>query len=176
MSQSPYATESGPTCTSALADAADSAGFTFVATWYDTPNYKDFFIERIANDQNSATHSWQILLNDAPILVGGCQQKVTEGQRVLFAFRPNPPPPQPTECLLLNLTAPVQTAQVGVPYHVKVTDDATGAAIEGASVGGVSTDKDGAAEITFTCSGAKELTATAPNYLQSNVIEVTVSP
>ena len=75
---------------------------------------------------------------------------------------------------LLKLTASSETAQVGKPYSVKVTDGATGDPIEGATVGDVSTDNAGVAEIIFKCSGMKKLKAEAPDTLRSNAIKVTV--
>jgi len=75
---------------------------------------------------------------------------------------------------LLKLAASSKTALVGRPYSVKVTNGATGDPVEGATVGDVSTDEAGVAEMIFKCSGTKRLKAEAPDSLRSNAVKVTV--
>lgn len=164
----PYATEPGPTCTSALADAADHAGFTFDGKW--SPSLEDYLITRIADSQQTDTKAWGLWLNYKFLQVGGCQQKVTDGQEILWAFNST------KDKYLLKLTAPSQFARVGESYTITVTDGPTALPIEGATVGDATTDKAGVAKVTFKCPGVKKLKAEAPDSLRSNAIRVTVLP
>jgi len=82
----PYSVEPGtdpePTCTTALANASEKAGFTWDANWSN--EFKDFFITHIANDSGTPTKAWLLYVNDVPAQVGGCQQKVKDGDRVCY--------------------------------------------------------------------------------------------
>ena len=109
-------------------------------------------------------------LNYKFLQVGGCQQKVTDGQDILWAFNAT------RHKHLLKLTTSSEFSCVGEPYTLTVTDGATGIPFEGATVGGATTDKAGVAKITFKCPGIKRLKAEAPDSLRSNVIKVTVHP
>jgi len=167
ISPSFYTSEPGPTITSALADAADLAGFTFDGKWY--PSLEDFMITRIANTQQTDTEYWGLWLDYKFLQVGGCQQKVTDAQDILWGFGAS------KKKYLLKLAAASEFALVGEPYAVTVLDGLTGDHVEGATVGGVTTDEYGAANITFNCAGIKRLKAEAPDSLRSNTIKVNVN-
>jgi len=155
----------GPTCTSALAIAADLAHFTFDGTF--DPEFDDFFITRIAGSEETSTEFWGLLLNFQFTPVGGCQQEVTNGDDVLWAFNAF------NAVHFLKLQGP-NVAHVSEPITVTVTDGMTGEAVEGATVHGQTTDADGNARIVFHEPGAVSLKATAPSSIRSNAVIVLV--
>jgi hypothetical protein len=141
-------------------------GFTFDATWNE--EYQDFFITRIANDRQTTTEFWLGWLDYQSLQVGGCQQKVTNGQDVLWAFGVT------QNMRLLKLSPLIGIARVGTPYRLTVINGATGDPIEGATVDGVRTNSAGVAEITFESPGLRKLKAEAADCLRSNIIRVLV--
>jgi len=155
----------GPTCTSALADAADAAGFTFDGDWY--PSFNDFIITRIANSQ---AENWKLWVDHAESTVGGCQMGVNQGQEVLWALVPS------STKYALKLGGP-ETARVNQQYTATVTylDGATPHPFQGATVRGVTTNANGEATFTFTSPGREKLKAEAPDCVRSNTINVVVS-
>jgi hypothetical protein len=127
------------------------------------PEFDDFFITSIDNFNQTATEFWGILLNYQFTAVGGCQQEVTEGQDVLWAFNAF------NAEFFLKLTGPY-IARIGEPVTVNVTDGATGLDVEGAVVNGVSTNADGQATITFHEFGEHVLKAEKINAIRSNAL------
>jgi hypothetical protein len=75
-----------PTPTAAAADAMALEGQTFDGIWY--PGYDDYFITRFGPDAEDAarTESWGVIVNNVFTPVGGCQQRLEEGDEVLWAF------------------------------------------------------------------------------------------
>jgi len=156
----------GPTCTTALDDANRISNFGFDGTY--SSSFDDFLITTISNETPTDLAFWQINLNFQPTQVGGCQQKVKEGDQVLFAVVSN------ITTARLKLTGP-RNAVVGTPVNVKVTNE-TGAPIDGAAVKGQTTDPQGIASVTFTNAekGLQKLKATKTNTVRSNAIEILV--
>ena len=95
----------------------------------------------IADTQQTATEFWGVWLNYKFLQVGSCQQKVTDGQDILWVFNAS------NKKHFLKLAASSRAAYMGKSYLIRVTDGATGDPIEGVTVGGVITDKAGVAEI-----------------------------
>jgi hypothetical protein len=111
-----------------------------------------------------------VLLDYTPLIVGGCQRSVTVGQNILWAFDGF------NKMYFLHLEGPSE-AYVGVPFEVKVTsrNGQIRTPIEGATVGGATTNSNGVATITFQSAGIKTLKAEARCAVRSNAINVTVS-
>jgi hypothetical protein len=76
----------GATPTAAAVDAMALVGATFGGRWY--PGYDDYFITRFGPDAEDAARiaSWGVIVNDVFTAVGGCQQRLDEGDEVLWAF------------------------------------------------------------------------------------------
>jgi len=162
----------GPTCITALDDANKIRNFGFDGTF--NSYYEDFLISTINNETPSNPAFWQISLNFQPIQVGGCQQKVKEGDQVLFAVVPNWNPPTPS----LRLTGP-RTAVTGRAFNVTVTvinDAGNAVPFQGAMVGGQTTNAQGIASVTLTTIGLQRLnaTTTTPRTVKSNTLEILI--
>jgi len=155
----------GATCTSALADASELAHFTFDGT-FDT-EFDDFFITTIAGNAQTATQFWGLLLNFQFTPVGGCQQEVTKGQDVLWAFDAF------NKVNFLKLSGPKAVAK-NRPFNVTVIDGSTSVPISGAAVGGATTNAAGQATITLHKRGQHVLKATRDDSIRSNGLTVEV--
>jgi hypothetical protein len=99
--------------------------------------------------------------------VGGCQQKVTKGQDVLWAFNAF------NAQNFLKLTGP-ELAFTGYPAVYTVTDGATGLVVEGATVGGGTTNSSGEVALTFNRVGVRDLKAEKANAIRSNAVVTVV--
>ncbi|MDJ1135090.1 hypothetical protein [Streptomyces iconiensis] len=157
----------GPTATSALDDAARLAPFTWDGTYW--AEFDDILVTRIGDTAQTDTEFWGILRNYAFTPVGGCQQRVQNGDEILFAFDAF------AADHFLKLKGP-HAAKVGKPATVTVTDGATGEPIAGATVGGQSTGADGKARVVFKKAGAESLKAEHPDAVRSNALRVAVLP
>ncbi|KZS90432.1 hypothetical protein SISNIDRAFT_457581 [Sistotremastrum niveocremeum HHB9708] len=159
----------GPTCTSALDDGSLHQRRFIWDGPFDPPdfNFDDYLITSIGGVAQTDTQFWGILLDFQFTPVGGCQQQVTHGQEVLFAFDAF------SKNFFLKASGPV-VAKVGKPVVVTVIDGTTGVAIEGASIGGVLTDANGHASLTFGTVGLKKLKATRSDSIRSNAVEILV--
>jgi hypothetical protein len=158
----------GPTMTGALDDASIAGGFTWSGTWFSS--FNDFGIDRIAADTNGGAPnvpSWGYALNYTPSQVGGCQQQLTTGDDVLFAYDFF------SKAHLLKLSGPA-TANVGEPVRMTVVDGQNGSPVAGAGVGGQSTGADGSATLTFGAPGIQVLKADKADSVRSNPISVCV--
>ncbi|KAF7790668.1 hypothetical protein EIP86_001624 [Pleurotus ostreatoroseus] len=163
----------GPTCTSALEDASKLKHFTWDGTFF--ADFDDFLITRIARSEQTATEFWGLLLNFQFAPVGGCQQQVKLGDKVLWAFDAF------DKTHFLSLAGPV-TAGVGKPATFTVTDGSSGDAVANATVrstgGGepvAVTDRDGRVQLTFHTAGVHSLKADRADSLRSNKVDVIVS-
>ncbi len=155
----------GNTPTATLDTAASQNGFTWDGTF--TPQFDDYFITRIGPDAQTETQFWGILVNYQFIEVGGCQFQTQPNDEILFAFdafnKEN----------FLKLTrdqsGPLKT---NTPFTVTVTDGQDGTPVEGATVGGQTTDANGQARITFSRRGKYQLKAERSDSIRSNAISV----
>jgi len=128
----------------------------------------DFFITSIGGETPTGKDFWKICLNLQPISVGGCQQKVKEGDEVLFAYAT-----QDVTAHYLELTGP-GLAVLFTPVTLVVTDG-TGRPVSGAQVDGHLTDDLGRVTLTFTHVGTQTLKAEKqPDSIRSNILAIQV--
>lgn len=151
----------GPTATSALDTGSLTAGFTFDGTYNST--FDDFLISRIGGETQTSTQFWGVLLNGALTPVGGCQQQVTTGDEVLWAFDAF------SKSHVLKLAGP-RSARVGQPATYHLTDAQTGAAVAGADVNGGTTDAAGNATLTFTAPTVVRVKGERADSIRSNAV------
>src|SRR5256885_9027765 len=104
----------GGTPTTALDDASKAAGFTWDGSY--SSSFNDFLVERIATDGGVGApftgSFWNLIVNRAGAMAGGCQIRVNGGDQVLLEWQDGTKPN-------LQLTAPA-AAQVGQPVDVSV--------------------------------------------------------
>ncbi|KAG5717544.1 hypothetical protein E4T56_gene2230 [Termitomyces sp. T112] len=155
-----------PVATAALDDAAMTGNFTWNGTW--TPSLDDYFMTQIASVPASPTslQNWFLYLNYHPAQVGGCQLKVNEGDKVLWAFGPSAP-------IALHLDGPKEVVvKSWNMFHV--TDGLNGHPIAGASVEGNRTDGNGDVWLKFSDIGMKSIKAENYGSIRSNALQVNV--
>ena len=99
-------------------------------------------------------------------MIGGCQQVVTKGQEVLWAY-------DLFGKKLLHASGPKHT-RVGKQVSVKVVDTEKGKPVAGATIGGQKTNAKGIAKLRFKKRGTKRLKARAPKSIRSNELTVKV--
>jgi hypothetical protein len=139
---------------------------------YDS-EFDDFFITRIGSSAQTATQFWGLLLDYQFTPVGGCQQEVTAGQHVLWAFDAF------NKSYFLKL-ALQGTAQPVVGGHATftVTDGTTGVIIPGATVSDgketATSASDGTVTVKFTSPGIKTFKASRDDSLRSNGVTIVV--
>jgi hypothetical protein len=161
----------GPSATAALDDAAAADAFTWDGTF--STGFDDFFITRIAEDAQTDTQFWGVLLNFQFTPVGGCQQRVHFADQVLFAFDAF------NKQHFLRLTGP-NVVHAGQPMTVRAVDGQSGQPIPGATVGPIdntaiaTTDASGRAQVTFQNTGLKRLKAERADSIRSNALSVLV--
>ncbi|KAK7018362.1 surface cell-adhesion protein [Favolaschia claudopus] len=156
----------GPTCTSALDDAARKEGFQWDGTFFE--EFDDYFITSIANSTETTTQFWGILLNFVFTPVGGCQQEVKPEDHILWAFDAF------NAEHFLKLMGP-KIAKKGIPTEFFVTDGATsGVPVAGASVHSETSGTDGSVKVTFRKKGRHGLKATKDGSIRSNQVFVEV--
>lgn len=156
----------GPTLTGALDDAAHLEGFTWDGQWFSS--FEDYFITRIGGSQNTASKFWGLLKGYEFIDVGGCQERVSNGDQFLIAY----------EALdtqqYLRLSSASYSTKVGEPVIITVTNGTAQTPVEGATVNGQMTDADGKVTLTFTSGGLRQLKAEKLNAIRSNAIAIFV--
>ncbi len=102
-----------PTGTAATVDALSLLGKGFDGQWYD--DYEDYLITRLADE----TRSWRLFRNDAFTPVGGCQLRLGEGDRVLWAGTGGP-------LLALSVTGSTATTSPGATVYLAGADGSQG--------------------------------------------------
>jgi hypothetical protein len=158
----------GPTPTAALDSAAASSGFTWNGPWFES--FGDYGVSRVAETEQTETEFWGVLVDYQFSSVGGCQQEVTPGQEVLWAFNAF----EAAHFLKLQKAKHSQNTVV-------VTDGMTGAPVENATVGpvnnttGVMTNAHGEATLTFSTPGKHPVKASQPGSIRSNAIVIKTS-
>ena len=168
------------TPTAALDAAAKLKGFTYDGDTDDDIN--DYYITRISTSDATDFDNkfWGTLVNykisthPEGITLSGCQQKVNEGDEVLWAFIAEPPCCD-NHYVFLKLAPTVGTVQKGKGFVVTVTDGMTGAAVKNASVDGVHTDANGKATLYLFKAGFFQFKAHQTGSVRSNVMNVTVT-
>jgi hypothetical protein len=159
-------TVSGATATSALDDAVKLAGLTWQGS-FDS-SFDDFIVNKIGPDAATQTQFWGVGVNGKSLEVGGCQQVVSAGDEVLWAYDLF------SKAHVLRATGGPKV-RAGRIYKVKVVDTQNGnAAVGGALIGGKKTNSQGIAKLRFKTIGTKRLKATEATSVRSNQLKVKV--
>jgi hypothetical protein len=154
-----------PTPTAALDDAARENSVSWDADWFGT----DFFVNRVADEPQTSSQFWGLIVNGKFSDVGGCQVKLNQGDETLYAFDAF------SKTAVLRLAGP-DTATVGQPLNVTVTDTQSSTPAASASVHGVTTGGDGVATLTFNEEGIYRLKAERSDAVRSNALVVCTDP
>jgi hypothetical protein len=160
-------TTPGPVATAALDDGARVNGFGWDATW--SAGFSDFLVAQVGGESQTTTQFWGYLVNFAFPSVGGCQQKVSQGDEVLWVFDAF------NKTRALKLSGP-GSATTGSPVTVQVVDGADGSPQAGATVNGSPTGADGRATLSFTAPGIYRLKAERADAVRSNRVILCVDP
>jgi hypothetical protein len=155
-----------PTATAALDDGARLNNFTWDADWF--ASFNDFIVTRVAGEAATSSQFWGFGVNFKFATVGGCQARVHQGDEVLWIFDAF------SKAHVLKLAGP-SAATTGAPVTVTVTNG-DGAPIAGATVGGVQTDADGKATLSFAQAGVHRLKAERADSVRSNSLTVCADP
>ena len=131
-------------------------------------DHDDFHITSIGGDATIGFYYWVIMLN-FEYVPDGCQQKVKEGDEVLFAYAKQ----HVTENFYLKLTGP-PVAVLFKPVTLVVTNGVGGLPVSGAQVDGHLTDDLGRVTLTFTKLGTQTLKAEKPRWIRSNALTIQV--
>lgn len=158
----------GPTLTGGLDDAAKLKGFTWDGPWF--PSFEDYYITQIGGSQNSTSKFWGLLKGYEFTAVGGCQERVSDGDQFLIAYGALTTPAQ----LYLRLSSSGNYTRVGEPVVVTVTNGTAQTPVRGATVHGQTTDANGSATLIFTSTGFWQLKAEKLNAIRSNGILIFV--
>jgi hypothetical protein len=155
----------GPVPTSALEDGEGPGGYSWAGDYFS--GFEDYAITRIGFQSQNSSQFWGVFVNGVATQVGGCQQIVSSGDEVLWAFDAF------SKERTLRLDGPVN-ATVGQSLTLRVTDGGDGAPLAGASVGGSQTGADGRAQVTYGQPGVYRLKAERPQAVRSNALVVCV--
>ena len=98
--------------------ALGRTGSIWDATW--NPSFSDFLVSQVGGESATSTQFWGYLVNFTFPSVGGCQQKVNQGDEVLWVFDAF------SKTGALKLSGP-GSATIGAPVTVQVTDGSNGA-------------------------------------------------
>jgi len=156
----------GPTRGAALQAAATGpGGFSFEGSW--STKYEDASFSEIAGESVAYEDATGAFLgeykNGVSSQVGSCQDKIADGDDVLYAYAPFGTP-------LLKLSGPGIADPAG-PATLRVSDATTGAPIAGATVGGAKTTADGTVRVAISLA-ANSFKATKPGTVRSNRLSV----
>jgi hypothetical protein len=157
----------GPSATAGLDDAARLAGFTWDGT-YDN-GFDDYFVTRVASEPQTSSEFWGFFVNGEAPPIGGCQERVHQGDEILWAFDAF------SKVRALRLAGP-SSATTNQPVVVRVTDVHDGSPQSGASVGGSTTGPDGTSALTFSNPGVFRLKAEKAESVRSNSLVLCVDP
>lgn len=157
----------GPTRGAAfVAAAAGPGGFSFRGTWF--ASFQDVAFDTIAGQSvafDATTNSFLVEYKNAvSSLVGSCQDKIADGDDVLYAYGTGSEQ-------LLRLSGPA-TVRPGATATLRVSDAASNAPVAGATVGGVGSAADGSVQVLFSARGPRTLKASKPGAIRSNGVTV----
>jgi hypothetical protein len=159
-----------PTRAAAVAEAAERTPFAIRGQWFSSfgsPSFDEVAGEDVRYDPATFRYLAEYK-NDQFSSLGSCGDPVQSGDDVLFAYADGSE-------RLLALSGPA-SARPDQAVSVKVTDAATGAPVEGASVGDRFTAADGTAVVgPFSQRGANDLKASKPGTIRSNRVRVCVT-
>lgn len=157
----------GPSATAALDDASKLGGFTWDGTY--NQGFDDYFVSRVGPDPQTQSQFWGVFVNGVASQVGGCQQRVRQGDEVVWAFDAF------SKSHALRLTGPASVT-TGRQVAVRVTDSATGAPIAGAGIAGTVTGGDGNATFSLSDPGVYRLKAERSDSVRSNSLVMCADP
>ena len=157
----------GPTPTSALDDGEALGNYTWAGTWFSS--FEDYSVDRVGPDAATSSEFWGQLVNFKFSQVGGCQERISTGDEVLWAFDAF------SKTQAAKLAGPT-TATVGKPFTVTVTNGDTGAPLAGHTVGTGVTGADGKASLAYDQAGIYKLKASRADSVRSNALNVCVDP
>lgn len=159
-------TVAGPTATGALDSAVKLSGLAFQASYNES--FSDFVVNKIGPDAATDAQFWGVGLNGKPLEVGGCQQLVSDGDEVLWAYDLF------SKKHVLRATA-AKRIRAGRVLTVRVTDTQNNRApVAGARIGGKKTNSKGVVKLRFRTTGTKRLKATRADSVRSNQLTVKV--
>jgi hypothetical protein len=165
----PHACGAVVTSGQVIAAAAASTPFTIAGTWNDgfgSPTFDAVAGEDVKFEPATGRYLGEYM-NGVSQDAGSCAVPVTNGDRVLFAFAA-------FRAKALALSGPA-SARPGETVTLKVTDAATGAAIEGADVGGAKSAADGSVTVGPLAVGVHDFKAEQAEQIRSNRVRVTVT-
>ncbi|KAL9043733.1 MAG: hypothetical protein Q9214_003089, partial [Letrouitia sp. 1 TL-2023] len=142
--------------------------FPYEANWYE--DWNDYSVVTIDKERGN----WLLFYNLNQTNAGGCQQKVSQVDEVLWAWSASADPTP------LSLYPKVLKVNKDSEYIVAVTDGRTGSPVSGAEVSDTSgifsifTDSSGAATLNFPILGDFTYKATYDGSIRSNALNVTV--
>ena len=103
----------GPTGTAATADALSLLGKGFDGQWFE--EYEDYLVSRLGDE----VRSWRLFRNDGFTTIGGCQLRLNEGDRVLWAGSSG-------ALLPLTVTGDTATTAAGATVYAAGADGSQG--------------------------------------------------
>jgi hypothetical protein len=154
----------GPTLLGAFDTAVRGAGISWLGKF--STEFEDFTIDRVGPDASDTKNNryWGQVLNFKDTQVGGCQQQLKAGDRVLVAFNSYGHPK-------LRLKGPRQVT-AGQRFRVTVVDGQTGKPYEGATVRRNLTDANGHVTVMLPRAGTYRFKARDQGAVRSNALEV----
>ena len=157
----------GPTLLGAFDLAVQKATISWLGKF--STEFSDFTIDRVGPDSSDTKRGryWGQVLNFQDTQVGGCQQQLKAGDRVLVAFNSYGHPK-------LRLKGPRQ-ATAGKEFQVTVVDGQTGKPYEGATVRRNLTDANGHVKVMLPRVGTYRFKARDFGAVRSNALVVHAS-
>jgi hypothetical protein len=157
-----------PTRGAALAEAAERTPFAIAGSWnaqFGAPSFTQVAGENVAYD--AATDRFLVeIKNGVGSNFGACGDPIQTGDEVVFAYAR-------FGDRVLRLSGPT-TAQPETQVSVRVTDAGNGSPVQGASVGGATTDADGWATVGPLAAGEHALQAAKTGVIRSNHLRLCV--
>lgn len=162
--------ESKPCAT--ITSAINDAVFTWDGTWYK--RYQDYLITSIGGSSPVPNKYWGLFIGYKYAMMGGCQSKVKEDDKVLVAFDASE-----TSTLLESSASPLSLPS-GQSVKFKVVDGRRRSVVQGAKVttnGGPwgTTDDNGEVTLVFDKAGVYKYKATKDGAIRSNAVTITVT-
>jgi hypothetical protein len=154
----------GPTLLGAFDTAVHQEDISWTGKFF--ADFEDFSIDRVGPDASDTKRNryWGQVLNFKDTQVGGCQQQIEAGDKVLVAYNSYGHPK-------LKLHGP-HRATAGQPFQVTVRDGQTGKPYQGATVRKNHTDADGHVTVVLPRPGTYRFKARDFGAVRSNALEV----
>lgn len=156
----------GPTFTAAFDNAMRMSKISWLGSW--SKQFEDFLITKVGPDSSTNSKFWNLSRNWQDLQVGGCQDEVNEGDKLLIAYNA-------FGKVLLKLSGPKQ-AHSGKTFKVKVVNGRNGDPVQGAKIRGHKTNAKGIVKLTVKSPGVTRLKARKAGTIRSNSIFVSVQP